>query len=354
MKRVSVGISGGVDSAVAAFLLKQQGIYDVHGVFMQNWSAEDAHCPATVDLSDARAVCAHLNIPLTVINFETEYWDRVFQYFLDGYARGITPNPDVLCNKEIKFKVFLEYVLAQGFDYMATGHYVRSSLESSIQHGTEQDIIHLYRGLDSNKDQSYFLHILNQYQLKHSLFPVGALQKSQVRAIAKDIGLPNADKKDSTGICFVGERHFDAFLGQYLLSKPGNIESPDGTVLGQHKGLSFYTIGQRKGLGIGGGDPWYVVAKDLERGVLKVAQKKDTVAREQQTFKCHAIHWISGTAPILPLQCSVQIRYRQTAVACKIHPDGLVTLNAPLCAITPGQFAVFYQKDHCLGGGVIL
>ncbi len=368
--KIIIGISGGVDSSVAALLLKQQG-YDVHGVFMQNWEADqnDPYCSIVQDLHDAKAVCQKLHIPFTTMNFAKEYWDRVFQYFLDEYSAGRTPNPDVLCNKEIKFRAFLDYALEQQADFIATGHYVRKDIKNSKYR--------LLKGLDNNKDQSYFLYALNQKQLAHSLFPVGELQKSEVRAIAKRAGFANYAKKDSTGICFIGERRFKNFLSEYLLAKPGDIITMDNKVVGRHDGLMFYTLGQRKGLKIGGRKDapeaaWYVAAKDIANNTLIVVQSHDHPLLLSNSLDCKELHWISGIEPDMPYSCTAKIRYRVQDQECTIlkchsresgnldprfHGDDSirhVEFIKPQWAITPGQSVVFYQGEECLGGGIIL
>ncbi len=353
-KHIIVGISGGVDSSVAAFLLKQAG-HQVEGVYMKNWEGDDSdtHCPATKDMADAQAVCDQLTIPLHIVNFADQYWERVFAYFLKEYRAGRTPNPDILCNKEIKFKAFLEYAKQRGADAIATGHYVRSTSGS--------EGVKLLKGSDPLKDQSYFLYALNQSQLSQSVFPVGDLAKPEVRAIAKQLGLATYAKKDSTGICFIGERKFKTFLNEYLPAKPGIIETLEGDIIGTHDGLMFYTIGQRQGLAIGGKKnkaelPWYVAAKDLSRNVLTVVQGEQHPALYQSTLTAKQLHWI-GTPPDLSYPLKAKTRYRQPDQACT-----LVTLDASLChvafeqpqrAITPGQSIVFYQDDICLGGGII-
>lgn len=353
--RVIVGLSGGVDSAVAALLLQQQG-YRVEGVFMKNWEADatDPYCQAEQDLSDARAVCDRLQIPLHRVNFSKEYWDNVFQNFLDEYAAGRTPNPDILCNKEIKFKVFLDYALTQGADYIATGHYARC-LE-------QNDQLQLWQGLDQNKDQTYFLYTLGQEQLKHCLFPVGELKKPQVRELAASHGFLNHAKKDSTGICFIGERKFKDFLQEYLLTKPGNIKTETGKIVGKHHGLMFYTLGQRKGIGVGGQknekeSPWYVIEKDLNRNELIIAQGHNHPKLMHKSLRCQQLDWVSD-APAAPFQCEAKTRYRQVQEACtvtKINADEYqVDFFEPQWAITPGQSVVFYQEQQCLGGGVII
>lgn len=354
--RVMVGVSGGVDSSVTALLLKEQG-YQVRAVFMQNWDldGDDPFCPANQDLSDARAVCHRLNIPLETIRFAETYWDKVFQHFLDEYASGRTPNPDILCNKEIKFRAFLDYALAQDVEYIAMGHYARNV--------TENGQYQLLKGKDASKDQSYFLYTLQQDQLKYSLFPLGDMKKSAVREIAAKAGLITHNKKDSTGICFIGERKFRDFLGEYLLARPGEIQTETGKVLGQHNGLMFYTLGQRRGLGVGGVDgyedlPWYVLEKDLKKNVLVVGQDHEHPKLLSQTVTCQSLHWVAGKAPNMPLSCSAKTRYRQADAACVLNAlsDDVcqAIFEQPQWAVTPGQSIVFYQGDICLGGGVIV
>jgi tRNA-uridine 2-sulfurtransferase len=353
--RVFVGLSGGVDSSVAALLLQQQG-YCVEGLFMKNWEEDDNenYCAAAADLADAQAVCDRLNIPLHAVNFSVEYWDKVFEYFLQEYRAGRTPNPDVLCNKEIKFHAFLNYALDKGADFIATGHYVRKK--------TKNNIHFLLKGSDSNKDQSYFLYALRQHQIAPSLFPVGDLPKSEVRRLAKIAGFVNHEKKDSTGICFIGERKFKDFLQKYIPAHPGEIETSTGEIVGQHDGLMYYTLGQRQGLGIGGrrnasDKPWYVIGKDLERNVLKVAQghHHSELLSTSLTFS-HA-NWIANV-PTFPLPCFAKTRYRQLETACdvtRLSDDKFaVHFQEPQWAITPGQSVVFYQGDICLGGGIIM
>ncbi len=350
-----VGLSGGVDSAVAALLLLEQG-YAVEALFMKNWDEDDAqgHCPAEQDLADARAVAQALGIELRTISFSTEYWDRVFAHFLAEYRAGRTPNPDILCNQEIKFRAFLDFALELGADWIATGHYARV--------GSGAKRCRLLKGLDENKDQSYFLYRLNQRALRQSLFPLGELSKPEVRRIARRNGLPNFAKKDSTGICFIGERKFKTFLRRYLPAQPGNIVSTEGDLLGAHQGLMFHTIGQRQGLGIGGtrdssGEPWYVVGKNLAANELVVAQGKNHPALFRFTLEATDLHWISESPPALPRACHARIRYRQRDQACEI-----LALDNDRCtvrfanaqrAVTPGQAVVFYQGDLCLGGGTI-
>ncbi len=353
--QVTVGMSGGVDSSVAALLLQQQN-YAVQGVFMQNWeeSSAEAFCSASQDLQDAQAICERLQISFHTVRFAEEYWDRVFQHFLNEYAAGRTPNPDILCNQEIKFKAFLAYALAQGADYIATGHYARIH----VAHG----IYYLLKASDLSKDQSYFLYTLQQAQLARSLFPLGNLTKSKVRQMARAAGFINHAKKDSTGICFIGERKFRNFLNEYLLARPGNIEGPDGEILGKHQGLMFYTLGQRQGIGIGGrrhaqNAPWYVIAKDTARNVLVVAQDHDHPQLLQSYLRCHDVHWVAGHPPKFPVHCAAKTRYRQTEANCIVREtqDGCeVEFTEPQWAITPGQSVVFYQADICLGGGVIV
>lgn len=354
-KHIIVGMSGGVDSSVAALLLKEQG-HHVEGVFMKNWEEDDTEtfCPASIDMADAQAVCDKLQIELHRVNFAEEYWERVFTDFLQEYKAGRTPNPDILCNKEIKFKAFLHYAKQRGADYIATGHYARChSRDKQFQ---------LLKGLDSGKDQSYFLYTLTQEQLSQSLFPIGELNKSRVREIADKAGFKNHAKKDSTGICFIGEKKFKAFLNEYLPAKPGNIETIEGAVIGKHDGLMFYTLGQRQGLKIGGlkkalEAPWYVVGKDNERNTLIVAQGQDHPSLFTNTLKASQIHWIHGSSPELPMQASAKVRYRQADQVCIIHPlnekQYKIDFIEPQRAVTPGQSVVFYQGDECLGGGII-
>ena len=350
-----VGLSGGVDSAVAAWLLLEQG-YRVEALFMKNWDEDDqaGECPAAQDLADARRVADILGIELRTISFSTEYWDRVFAYFLAEYRAGRTPNPDILCNQEIKFRAFLDYALDLGADRIATGHYAR------VRGGTDQR--QLLKGLDSNKDQSYFLYRLSQRALNHSLFPIGELSKPQVRELAERQGLPNFAKKDSTGICFIGERKFNAFLSRYLPAHPGDIVTTEGELIGRHQGLMFHTIGQRQGLGIGGirergGEAWYVVAKKLDANELIVAQGRHHPALFRSSLEATELHWISGAAPNIPLACDARIRYRQPDQGCVItalQEDGCsVRFESQQRAVTPGQAVVFYQGEVCLGGGTI-
>lgn len=357
-KKVIVGMSGGVDSSVSAYILQQQG-YQVEGLFMKNWEEDDnsEYCSAAVDLADAQAVCDKLGIYLHKINFAAEYWDNVFEHFLAEYKLGRTPNPDILCNKEIKFKAFLEYAAEDlGADYIATGHYVRRTALGKLGK------VQLLRGLDSNKDQSYFLYTLSHEQIGQSLFPVGALEKPLVRQIAAELGLATAKKKDSTGICFIGERKFKDFLAHYLPAQPGDICTVDGDVIGQHDGLMYHTLGQRKGLRIGGlkhaGDEaWYVVEKDLDNNKLIVAQGHDHPRLFAVGLIAQQLHWVNRDILQMPLRCTVKTRYRQQDVGCEIIPlndDRIeVRFDEPQAAVTPGQSAVFYLGDVCLGGGVI-
>jgi len=355
-KKVILGLSGGVDSAVAAILLKQQGA-EVHALHMTNWEDDDGYCTSAEDLQDARLVCEQLDIPLHHVNFAREYRDRVFSVFLDEYRAGRTPNPDVLCNREIKFGVFREYAARLGGEYLATGHYARNTMVN----GQAQ----LLKAADASKDQSYFLHAIKAEALAETIFPLGKLHKAEVRAIARDNALPVFDKKDSTGICFIGERPFREFLSTYLPGNPGAIRTPEGRTVGEHGGLMYYTIGQRQGLGVGGrrdsGDePWYVAGKDLESNVLIVVQGEHPLLFSDHLEASNA-SWIgeppreiaSGQA----LRCTVKIRYRQPDQACELVPITderlLVTFDVSQRAAAPGQFAVFYDGDRCLGGAII-
>jgi tRNA-specific 2-thiouridylase len=351
-KKVILGLSGGVDSSVAAYLLIKEG-YDVEAVFMKNWEGDDSdeHCSAEADLSDAIAVAKKLNIPLHTANFSNEYWDNVFSHFLDEYKKGRTPNPDILCNKEIKFKAFLDYALKKGADYIATGHYVQRRYEG--------DKAQLLKAKDRKKDQTYFLYAISQNALAKTLFPVGAYQKSEIRQIALDQGLITHNKKDSTGICFIGERRFTPFLKEYLLTEKGPIETPNGQSIGEHDGLMYYTIGQRQGLNIGGvkgadDAPWYVVDKNIKENKLIIAQGDHPLLYSQGLLASSA-DWFHK--PNFPLQCYVKTRYRQDDIPALVteteEDQYCVMFSDPVRAITPGQSIVFYHKTQCLGGAVI-
>lgn len=356
-EKIIIGMSGGVDSSVAAMLLIEQG-YDVEALFMKNWEEDDDedYCAAQVDLADAKSVCEKLGLKLHTINFASEYWDRVFQIFLDEYKASRTPNPDILCNKEIKFRAFLDHAITLGADRIATGHYARTD--------TVDGKARLLRGIDQNKDQSYFLYTLNQHQLSHALFPIGEYQKEQIRQMAKDNGLTTHDKKDSTGICFIGERRFDTFLQRYLPAKPGIIRSVDGEELGRHNGLMLYTYGQRKGLGIGGlvdagEEPWFVCGKDMGSNTLIVAQGHDHPALLHTSLECSQLHWCAGEPPASAFSCSAKIRYRQQDQPCHVEVSETdpgtykVRFEKGQRAMTPGQSVVFYDGEVCLGGGII-
>lgn len=352
---IMVGMSGGVDSSVAALLLQQQG-HNIRGLFMKNWEEDDekGYCSATVDLEDAAAVAKQLGIELLTRNFSSEYWDNVFQDFLVEYRRGRTPNPDVICNKEIKFKVFLNHALELGSEYIATGHYAR--IES------RNGFYHLLKARDKDKDQSYFLYTLQQQQLSKTVFPLGELHKSDVRLQAKRVHFDNFSKKDSTGICFIGERKFKAFLGQYLPIQPGDIRTLEGQYLGKHQGLMYYTIGQRQGLGIGGHqgygeDPWYVADKRLADNTLLVVQGHDNPLLFSQELTAKNLHWVTQTPGPVPFSCTAKTRYRQQDQMCTIESlardQCVVQFEQPQRAITPGQSVVVYRGDECLGGGII-
>ncbi|MFC0179839.1 tRNA 2-thiouridine(34) synthase MnmA [Thorsellia kenyensis] len=367
-KKVIIGMSGGVDSSVAAYLLLIQG-YQVEGLFMKNWEEDDGteYCTAAVDLADAQAVSDKLGIKLHAINFAAEYWDNVFEHFLTEYKVGRTPNPDILCNKEIKFKAFLNYAAEDlGADYIATGHYVR---KLTLDHAINKDegfTTFMLRGLDNNKDQSYFLYTLSHEQVAKSLFPVGELEKPLVRQIANELELSTAKKKDSTGICFIGERKFNEFLARYLPAQPGVIRSVDGDVLGEHLGLMYHTLGQRKGLKIGGikdadDNPWYVVDKNLVDNELIVAQGATHPRLMSQGLIAEQLHWVNDIESRItknsPFNCTVKTRYRQPDIHCTLsyNESGhlIVMFDEPVSAVTPGQSAVFYQDEVCLGGGII-
>ena len=353
-QKVIVGMSGGVDSSVAAYLLIQQG-YQVEGLFMKNWDEDDdtEYCTAMADLADAQQVCDRLGIVLHTANFAADYWDNGFEHFLAEYRAGRTPNPDILCNREIKFKVFLDYAQILGADLIATGHYSRAA---SVEGQTR-----LLKGLDNNKDQSYFLHAVNQEAFARSLFPVGELDKPEVRKIAEEQGFITSSKKDSTGICFIGERRFKDFLEQYISAQPGDMVTPEGEVIGQHQGLMFYTLGQRQGLGIGGvknrtsDEPWYSLQKDLDNNILIVGQGGNHPPLFTDKLRAENLNWINGL-PEVPFSCVAKTRYRQPDQECLVTPteNGCeVSFVKPQRAVTPGQSVVFYQGDHCLGGGVI-
>lgn len=362
-RRVIVGMSGGVDSSVAAWLLKEQG-WEVVGLFMKNWEDDDddEYCSTRQDLLDAASVADLIGIELEAVNFAAEYKERVFAEFLREYSAGRTPNPDVLCNAEIKFKAFLDHALRLGADTIATGHYARVRQVTAGAHAGQFELL---KAVDGSKDQSYFLHRLNQSQLARTLFPLGDLRKTQVREIAARVGLPNARKKDSTGICFIGERPFREFLNRYLPTQPGPIKTPDGKTVGRHIGLAFYTIGQRKGIGLGGsrdgtGEPWFTARKDMASNTLYVVQGHDHPWLLSRSLSAGDASWISGKPPAPGLpgigNFTAKTRYRQSDAPCTLEstPDGFSLLFADAqWAITPGQSAVLYQGETCLGGGVI-
>ncbi|MCS6996403.1 MAG: tRNA 2-thiouridine(34) synthase MnmA [Casimicrobiaceae bacterium] len=356
LMRVIVGLSGGVDSAVAAWLLKQAG-HEVLAVFMKNWEDDDdgEHCSSREDLVDAVSVADHLGIDIDVVNFASEYKERVFSHFLAEHRAGRTPNPDVLCNTEIKFAAFLDYALKLGAERIATGHYagLRQGRDGSFE---------LVKGADPGKDQSYFLHRLSQEQLARAIFPLAGLHKQQVREIARQIGLPNHAKRDSTGICFIGERPFRAFLERYLPKTPGEMVTPEGRVVGRHQGLAYYTLGQRGGLGLGGdragtGEPWYVAGKDLSANRLIVVQGRNHPALRRAQVRLVNTHWIAGVAPTAGRGYTGKTRYRQPDADCAFVAEGetggRLEFDVPQWAPTPGQYGVLYRGDVCLGGGVI-
>ena len=353
--RVVVGMSGGVDSSVSALLMKRAG-HEVIGVFMKNWEEKDADgvCTSERDWADARAVCEALDIPYYSVNFARQYRERVFEQFLAEYRKGRTPNPDVLCNREIKFNVFLDFAESLGAEKLVTGHF--ASIDCV---GGEYRLL---RAVDENKDQTYFLYMLGQRALSKALFPVGGLTKAEIRQIARDAGLPVSEKKDSTGVCFIGERNFKQFLSQYLPAQPGDMKTPDGKTVGRHDGLMYYTLGQRRGLGIGGGGDgrrWFVVGKDLERNVLLVEQGEDSPLLYSERTVIEDLTWIAGRAPAAAgetLLCQARLRHRQPLQEVEISVQGtdvLMEYAAPQRAVTPGQEVAFYLGDECLGGAVI-
>lgn len=374
-KTIIVGMSGGVDSSVAALLLKQQG-HPVEGLFMKNWEEDDDnhndYCSASEDLAMAEAVCDKLDIPLHVVNFSKQYWDSVFEDFLQELRQGRTPNPDILCNREIKFKVFLEYALSLGADFIATGHYADCASDSKNNHNNDNASAsangandnayphQLLKAKDLSKDQSYFLYTISQKALQHTLFPLGGLLKTEVRQLAETFGLPNYKRKDSTGICFIGERPFKTFLSRYFKDEPGPMLTPDNQILGQHQGLMYYTLGQRQGLGIGGKTnadeaPWYVVAKDQTKNALIVAQGEHPLLYKNHLEAIHC-HWIQAEPKASEFQCQAKIRYRQKDQNCLVKIKGTaveVQFEEAQRAITPGQSVVFYDNNICLGGGII-
>ena len=353
--KIVIGLSGGVDSAVAAWLLKREG-HDVVGLFMKNWEDDDddEYCSTREDLVDAVSAAERIGIEVDAVNFAAEYRERVFASFLAEYRAGRTPNPDVLCNAEIKFKAFLDHAMAQGAERIATGHYARLERRDGK--------MVLLKGVDPGKDQSYFLHRLTQAQLERTLFPVGALAKSEVRRIAREAGLPNHAKRDSTGICFIGERPFREFLSRYLPREPGPIVTAEGERVGEHVGLMYYTFGQRQGLGIGGrrggaGEPWYVAGKDLQSNTLTVVQGHDHPRLLSRTLEAGDASWVAGAAPEPRGGLGAKTRYRQADAACTLRNEGdaafALEFGEPQWAVTPGQSAVLYRGDECLGGGVI-
>jgi tRNA-specific 2-thiouridylase len=353
--KIIVGMSGGVDSSVAAYLLKQQG-FQVEGLFMKNWEEDDdeEYCAAAIDLTDARNICDQIGIPLHTVNFSSEYWDRVFEYFLTEYKAGRTPNPDIICNKEIKFRAFLDHALTLDANYIATGHYANCSITD-----TEAQ---LFKGLDENKDQSYFLHTLDQQQLAKSIFPIGELEKAEVRKLAKQNKFDVHNKKDSTGICFIGERKFRDFLKNYIPAQHGAIRTLDDEKIGEHEGAMFYTIGQRQGLGIGGQRahseaPWYVSDKDISSNCLYVVQGREHESLYHSKLQTQKFHWIAGSPPVSLENLTAKTRYRQNDQVCTIsemmNECYEISFAEPQWAITPGQSVVLYQDDKCLGGAII-
>ena len=354
-KKIVVGLSGGVDSSVSALLLKQHG-FEVEGLFMKNWVdyADESECTVEEDRKDAQSVADKVGIVFHEANFAMEYWDYVFKHFLDEYTAGRTPNPDILCNREIKFKAFLDHAMELGGYLIATGHYARvREFEGKFQ---------LLKGLDNTKDHSYFLYTLGQAQLSRTLFPLGELPKTEVREIAEKAGFINHDKKDSTGICFIGERRFREFLGRYIPAQPGEMRTPEGEKIGEHAGLMYYTLGQRQGLGIGGrkdssGEPWFVAGKDMEKRILYVVQGEHEWLYSTK-LSAEQLSWVAGEAPVFPCRAKAKTRYRQPDQACVIKQDNngniQVEFDEPQRAVTPGQSVVFYQDDVCLGGGIIV
>ncbi|MCB1181470.1 MAG: tRNA 2-thiouridine(34) synthase MnmA [Chlamydiia bacterium] len=342
-KKVVVGLSGGVDSSVSAHLLKEKGAL-VTGLFMRNWS-EDDECSAEIDYADVVSIANTLDIPHYTINFAKQYWNEVFKLCLEQFARGETPNPDILCNREIKFHHFLQKAIELGADYLATGHYCQRKLIDGKWC--------LLRGADPNKDQSYFLYTIQSKQLERVLFPIGGMNKIDVRAYAKKLSFVTASKKDSTGICFIGKRNFKEFLSRYLSKKIGPIETVDGKVIGEHEGAHFYTIGQRRGIGIGGeGDAWFVVDKKMESNTLVIVQGEDHPSLYHRELKTKQLSWVIGE-PKFPLNCTAKIRYRSSDVPCMVFADGGVVFEEKQKAVTPGQSVVFYDGEICLGGGMI-
>ena len=352
--KVMLGMSGGVDSSVAALLLQRAG-HEVEGLFMQNWQEDDRSgpCTADTDRKDAVAVCGRLGIRFHARNFAAEYWDGVFEHFLAEYRAGRTPNPDVLCNREIKFKTFLDEAHALGAERMATGHYARVDCQDGRYR--------LLRARDEAKDQTYFLHALGQAQLAATLFPLGELEKSRVRELAREAALPTHAKKDSTGICFIGERDFRSFLAQYIPARPGEMRTPQGELIGEHQGVMYYTLGQRNGLHIGGrhgrsGEAWYVVGKDVAANVLHVAQGGENHWLQSRRLLAESPTWVAGVAPAAEFSCTARTRYRQSDQRCRVSLRGAgleVSFEASQRAVTPGQSVVFYDGDVCLGGAVI-
>ncbi|WP_394752502.1 tRNA 2-thiouridine(34) synthase MnmA [Crenothrix sp.] len=355
-KNIIVGMSGGVDSSVTALLLLEQG-HEVTGLFMKNWEEDDGteYCTAMQDLADAQQVCDKLGIVLKTVNFASEYWDEVFEVFLSEFKAGRTPNPDILCNKHVKFKAFLNYATEDlGAEYIATGHYARVNEKNGEYF--------LLKGLDPNKEQSYFLYTMGQKQLAKTLFPIGHLHKPEIRALATKAGFANHKKKDSTGICFIGERKFTEFLQRYLPTQPGEMRTPEGQLIGKHHGLMYYTFGQRQGLGIGGvkdapDEPWYVLDKDLDNNRLIVGQGHDHPLMLHNTLEASQLDWCSNKPLTNPITCYAKTRYRQVDQACRVTPlsDNQVrcVFDEPQRAITPGQSVVFYDGEICLGGGII-